>query len=188
MRYIVSHVHCMKKTPNQPISRRPLGQWMWKTAWCMHSTLYVFCDKICDGSSDPTFAPAIIAPPMILRQQRVRVRVMIGFLVRGRARIKIKVRVRVAFNVGVYHWSNCRRSKCNVGHSMEVHVYLWVHICTCSTTWSCNLKVGPWMIQPWVTIKWLKRMGNFKDRMILGILDLLRYISDYDDDNAWWWW
>ena len=51
-----------------------------------------------------------------LRQQRVRVRVMIGFLVRGRVRIKIKIRVEVrvwvTFNVRVYHWSNCHRSKC----------------------------------------------------------------------------
>ena len=53
-----------------------------------------------------------------LRQQRVRVRVMIGFLVRDRVRIKIMIRVRVrvrvgvTFNVGVYRWSNCRRSKC----------------------------------------------------------------------------
>ena len=46
--------------------------------------------------------------------KRVRVRVMTGFLVRGRVRIKIRVRIRVAvtFNVSVYHWSNCRRSKC----------------------------------------------------------------------------
>ena len=39
---------------------------------------------------------------------------MIGFLVWGRVRIKIRirVRVRVTFNVRVYRWSNCRRSKC----------------------------------------------------------------------------
>ena len=41
---------------------------------------------------------------------------MIGYLVRGRIRIKIKIRVRVrvgvTFNVRVYRWSNCRRSKC----------------------------------------------------------------------------
>ena len=47
-----------------------------------------------------------------LRQQRVRVRVMIRFLVRGKVTIKIRNRVRVKFNVRVYHWSNCRRSKC----------------------------------------------------------------------------
>ena len=51
-----------------------------------------------------------------LQQQRVRVRVMIGFLVWGRVRIKIRIRVRVrvgvTFNVGVYRWSTCRRSKC----------------------------------------------------------------------------
>ena len=46
-----------------------------------------------------------------LRQQRVRVRVMIGALVQGRVRIKIRIRVGVMFNVRVYHWSNCRRSK-----------------------------------------------------------------------------
>ena len=47
-------------------------------------------------------------------------RVMIGFLVRDRARIKIRIRVRVKvrvgvgvrFNVRVYHWGNCRSSKC----------------------------------------------------------------------------
>ena len=44
-------------------------------------------------------------------QQRVRVRVMIGFWVQGRVGIKIKIRVGVRFNVSVYHWSNCRRSK-----------------------------------------------------------------------------
>ena len=41
---------------------------------------------------------------------------MIGFLVRGRVRIKMMIRVRVrvgvTFNVSVYHWSNCRGSKC----------------------------------------------------------------------------
>ena len=41
---------------------------------------------------------------------------MIGFLVRGRIRIKIRIRIRVGvgvtFNISVYHWSNCRRSKC----------------------------------------------------------------------------
>ena len=41
---------------------------------------------------------------------------MIGLLVRGRVRIKIRfrdsVRVGVTFNVSVYYWSNCRRSKC----------------------------------------------------------------------------
>ena len=55
-----------------------------------------------------------------LKQQRVRVRVMIGFLVWGRVRIKIRIRVwvrvrvkvGVTFNVRVYHWSNCRQSKC----------------------------------------------------------------------------
>ena len=40
------------------------------------------------------------------------VRVMIGFVVRGRVRLKIRVRVGVTFNISVYHWSNCRRSKC----------------------------------------------------------------------------
>ena len=53
-----------------------------------------------------------------LGQQRVRVRVMIELLVRGRVRIKIRIRIRVrvmvgvTFNVRVYRWSNCRRSKC----------------------------------------------------------------------------
>ena len=39
---------------------------------------------------------------------------MIGFLVRGRVRIKIRIRVRigVTFNISVYYWINCRRSKC----------------------------------------------------------------------------
>ena len=43
---------------------------------------------------------------------------MIGLLVRDRVRIKIRIRVRVRvrvgvmFNVRVYRWSNCRRSKC----------------------------------------------------------------------------
>ena len=48
---------------------------------------------------------------------------MIGFLVRGRVRIKIRIRVRVrvgvTFNVRVYHWSNCRRSKCRT--------FIWSH-------------------------------------------------------------
>ena len=47
-----------------------------------------------------------------LRHKRVRVKEMIGFLVRGKVRIKIRVRVGVTFNVRVYRWSNCRRSKC----------------------------------------------------------------------------
>ena len=37
-------------------------------------------------------------------------------LVRSRARIKLRIRIRVRvgvkFNVSVYRWSNCRRSKC----------------------------------------------------------------------------
>ena len=37
---------------------------------------------------------------------------MIVFLVRDEVRIKVRVRAGVTFNVGVYHWSNCRRSKC----------------------------------------------------------------------------
>ena len=36
--------------------------------------------------------------------------VVIGFLVRSR--VGIRVRVGVMFNVSIYHWSNCRRSKC----------------------------------------------------------------------------
>ena len=49
-------------------------------------------------------------------------RVMIGFLVWGRVRIKIRIRIRVRvrigvmFNISVYHWSNCRRSKCRTFH------------------------------------------------------------------------
>ena len=48
---------------------------------------------------------------------------MIGFLVRRRVRIKIRIRVRVGvtFNVGVYHGSNCRRSK-----------MLYIPVVTCS--------------------------------------------------------
>ena len=41
---------------------------------------------------------------------------MIGVLSQGRVRIKIRigirVRVGVTFDVSIYHWSNCRRSKC----------------------------------------------------------------------------
>ena len=37
---------------------------------------------------------------------------MIGFLFQGR--VRIRVRVRVTFNVSVYHWSNCRTSKCRI--------------------------------------------------------------------------
>ena len=69
---------------------------------------------------DPTFAPTTVAPAMTSRAAN-RVRVMIGFLVQGRVRIKIRiwvrVRVGVTFNISVYHWSNCRRSKrrtCNI--------------------------------------------------------------------------
>ena len=40
---------------------------------------------------------------------------MIGFLVR--IRVRVRVRVGVTFNVRVYHWSNCRRSKCRTLHS-----------------------------------------------------------------------
>ena len=45
-------------------------------------------------------------------------RVMIGFLVQDRVRIKIKIRVKVkvTFHISVYHWSNCRRSKCRAFH------------------------------------------------------------------------
>ena len=48
---------------------------------------------------------------------------MIGFLVWGRVRIKIRVRVRVGvtFNVRVYHWSNCRRSKCHTFVKEDIH-------------------------------------------------------------------
>ena len=64
-----------------------------------------------------------------LWQQRVRVRVMIGFLVQGRVRIKIMIRVMVmvmvmvgvTFNVRVYHWSNCRRSKCRTFSGTAQH-------------------------------------------------------------------
>ena len=39
---------------------------------------------------------------------------MIGFWVWGRVRVKIRIRVRVGvtFNVSVYNWSHCCRSKC----------------------------------------------------------------------------
>ena len=37
---------------------------------------------------------------------RVRIKVMI------RVRIRVKVKVEVTFNDSVYHWSNCRGSKC----------------------------------------------------------------------------
>ena len=47
---------------------------------------------------------------------------MIGFLVRGRVRIKnrnrVRVRVGVTFNVRLYRWSNCRRSKCRTFPNM----------------------------------------------------------------------
>ena len=42
---------------------------------------------------------------------------MIGFLVRVRVRVRIRIWIRVrvrfgvTFNVSVYRWSNCRRSK-----------------------------------------------------------------------------
>ena len=53
---------------------------------------------------------------------------MIGFLVWGRVRIKIKIKIRirvrvrvgVTFNVRVYHWSNCHRSKyCSFSQSAK---------------------------------------------------------------------
>ena len=44
---------------------------------------------------------------------------MIGFLVGDRVRIKIRIRVGVTFNVSIYHWSNCRRSKCRTFDSMH---------------------------------------------------------------------
>ena len=77
---------------------------------------------------------------------------MIGFLVQGRARIKIRIRVRigVTFNINIYHWSNCRRSKCctfinslvleNYFVIYQVFCYLslslyWVStVCSCSKT------------------------------------------------------
>ena len=46
-----------------------------------------------------------------LQQQKVTVRIMIGILVWGRVRIKIRIGVGVMFNISVYHWSKCRRSK-----------------------------------------------------------------------------
>ena len=49
---------------------------------------------------------------LYLQQHRVRVRVRTGFLVPGRVRIEIRGRDGVSFNVSIYHWSNCRRSKC----------------------------------------------------------------------------
>ena len=51
-------------------------------------------------------------------------RVMIGFLVQGRLRIKnrirIRIRVGVTFNVSIYHWSNCCRSKCTFSHLIQI--------------------------------------------------------------------
>ena len=52
---------------------------------------------------------------------------MTGFLVRGRVRVKIKIKIRVRvgvgvmFYVGVYHWSNCRRSKCRIFNIVALH-------------------------------------------------------------------
>ena len=73
-----------------------------------------------------------------LRQQRVRLRVIIRFLVRGKVRIKIKirirVRVRVTFNVRVYHWSNCRRSKC---HTFVLGTGLMEHVLSTHTSLYC---------------------------------------------------
>ena len=62
------------------------------------------------------------------RQQRVGVKVLIGLLFRGRARIKIRVRVRVGvtFNVGIYHWSSCRKSKCCTFRN-RCEQGLWLH-------------------------------------------------------------
>ena len=58
---------------------------------------------ICCGDSCSCYA--------ISGNKDLRVRVKNGFLVWGRVRIKIRIRVGVAFNVSVYHSSNCRRSK-----------------------------------------------------------------------------
>ena len=55
-------------------------------------------------------------------------RVKIGFLVRDgvriniwiKIRIRVRVRVGVMFNIRVYHWSNCRRSKCRTFLGVEL--------------------------------------------------------------------
>ena len=63
---------------------------------------------MCCKRGDPIFTQATIAI----------VRVMIGFGGRGRVRIKIRIRIRIrvgvtyTISISVYHWSNCRRSKC----------------------------------------------------------------------------
>ena len=51
---------------------------------------------------------------------------MIGFLVQGRVRIRIRVRdgVGVTFNVSVYHWSTCHRSKCRTHTFSDIHAML----------------------------------------------------------------
>ena len=55
---------------------------------------------------------------------------MVGFLVRGRVRIKIRIRVRIGvmFNVRVYHWSNCRRSKCCTFAPPRIPGYAITHV------------------------------------------------------------
>ena len=67
---------------------------------------------------------------------------MIGFLILGRVMIKIRVRVGVTFNVRVYRWSCCRRSKCRTfGKIIECS---FLRGCR-KTSFSTNRK--EWLIQ-----------------------------------------
>ena len=57
---------------------------------------------------------------------------MIGFLVRGWVRIRVRIRVRVGFryNIRVYHWSNCHRSKCCTFNTVaDVNKQTRLHVC-----------------------------------------------------------
>ena len=71
-------------------------------------------------------------------------RVTIGFLVRSRVRIKIRIRVRgrvvVTFNVRVYHWSNCRRSKCRT--FKDIHVAMYFSMSSCNNAHVLSIAIG----------------------------------------------
>ena len=89
-----------------------------------------------------------------LQQQRVTVLVMIGLLVRDWVRVKImirdKVRVGVTFNITVYHWSNCRRSKC--------HTFVVIATNHCMT--NCASKVLINLKYVWVYWTFNKKHSN----------------------------
>ena len=70
---------------------------------------------------------------------------MIGFIVGGRVRIKIRIRVRVRvgvrFNIRVYHWTNCHRSKCNTFIKEDIYI-TWVSYAKILDQNECTINQG----------------------------------------------